>query len=269
MLLSIRHLRVAFAQGPVVHDVSLSLDRGRTLGLVGASGSGKSVSCHAVMRLLPGGARISGEVRLDGQDLLAMPPSQLRALRGKRIAMIFQNPARALNPVHRIGRQMREALHLHRGLSGRAARDESVAQLEAVGIPKAAERLRAYPHELSGGMCQRVMIAMALSARPDLLIADEPTTALDLTTQAQILHLLRRMQAEHGTALLFVTHDMGVIAEMAEAVAVLDAGTVVEHGPVDTVFARPGHPVTRRILSETRSLPLPRLDPPPLLEVEA
>ena len=161
---------------------------------------------------------------------------------------------------------MAEALRLHRGLSGRAARDEAVAQLEAVGIPDAADRLRAYPHELSGGMAQRVMIAMALSARPDLLIADEPTTALDLTTQAQILHLLRQTQAEHGTALLFVTHDMGVIAEMAEDVVVLDAGTVVERGPVRTVFAKPDHPVTRHILSEAQSLPVPRLDPPPLLE---
>lgn len=266
MLLSLRQLRITFGPKTVVDGVSLSLQRGQTLGLVGASGSGKSVTCHAIARLLPASAHVTGEVLINEQNVLAMSPREVRAIRGKRVAMIFQNPMHALNPVHRIGRQMEESLLLHRGLSGRAARAEAVSQLDAVGIPDAEDRLRAFPHQLSGGLCQRVMIAMALSAQPDLLIADEPTTALDLTTQAQILDLLRHMQAEHGTALLFVTHDMGVIAQMAHQVVVLDKGTTVESGPVREVFSLPTHAVTRHILSQAQWLPPPKLSPPPLLQ---
>ncbi|QPH54950.1 ATP-binding cassette domain-containing protein [Pontivivens ytuae] len=266
MLLSVDHLTVGFGQGPIVQDASFALAPGGTMGLVGASGSGKSVTCHAIARLLPDAADVTGRITFDGCDLLSLTARQMRPLRGGRIAMIFQNPTRALNPVHKIGRQMTEVLWLHRRLTGRAARNEAVAQLETVGIPDAARRLAAYPHELSGGMCQRVMIAMALAAQPDLLIADEPTTALDVTTQAQILHLLRQLQAEHGTALLLVTHDMGVIAEMVETVVVLDQGQVIEAGATRDIFTAPSREVTRKIVSEARSFPLPTLAPPPLLK---
>ena len=273
-LLSVGDLSIAFRTrtGPVtaVDAVGFEVPAGRTVGLVGASGSGKTVTCHALLGLLPPNAmRLSGRARFDGTDVFRLDEAALTALRGGRIAMIFQDPTRSLNPVRTIGRQIGETLRLHRGLRGKAARREAEALLDLVGIAEAPTRLSAYPHELSGGMCQRVMIAMAVAARPRLLIADEPTTALDLTTQAQILDLLRDLQRRFGTAILLVTHDMGVVAEMAQDVVVLDRGAVAEAGPVARVFRQPAHAVTRAIVDDASRLPAPPdIVPPPLLAVE-
>ena len=257
--LDIADLRVAFDApgGPVevLRGIDLSVTAGRTLGVVGESGCGKSVTMLAAMRLLGRRARVSGRVRLDGLDLLALPEREMERVRGGRIAMIFQDPMSSLNPVHRIGTQLREALILHRGLSGAAAQAEAVRLLERVGIPAARTRIGDYPHQLSGGMNQRAMIAMALAGEPEVLIADEPTTALDVTIQAQILDLLRDLQAERRMALVLITHDLGVIAETADDVAVMYCGRVVEHAPVERLFASPRHPYTRGLLAS-----LPRMD---------
>jgi peptide/nickel transport system ATP-binding protein len=257
--LDIADLRVAFDApgGPVevLRGIDLSVTAGRTLGVVGESGCGKSVTMLAAMRLLGRRARVSGRVRLDGLDLLALPENQMERIRGGRIAMIFQDPMSSLNPVHRIGTQLREALTLHRGLSGGAADAEAVRLFERVGIPAARSRIGDYPHQLSGGMNQRAMIAMALAGEPEILIADEPTTALDVTIQAQILDLLRGLQAERRMALVLITHDLGVIAETADDVAVMYCGRVVEHAPVERLFASPRHPYTRGLLAS-----LPRMD---------
>ena len=267
-LLALRQLSVEFhtKAGVVsaVRGVDLSIEAGRTLGLVGASGSGKTVTCHAILDLLPPNAvRRSGRAIFQGQDLLARGGRLLRKVRGGRMAMIFQNPVQSLNPVLSIGRQIGESLALHRRLRGTTARREAERLLGDVGITDPAARLKAFPHQLSGGMCQRVMIAMALAARPDLIIADEPTTALDLTTQAQILDLLRRLQRDHGTALLLVTHDMGVIARMAHDVVVMDQGRIIEEGSVVDLFGNPGHAVTRSIIAEASRLPVdPTITPP-------
>ncbi|WP_299391932.1 ABC transporter ATP-binding protein [Pelagibius sp.] len=262
MLLSVNDLAVSFdgalRAGRAVDTVSFTIEKGRTLGLVGSSGSGKSVTCHAILDLLPPTAeRLSGTAVFDGQDLFALDEGAMAACRGRRIAMIFQDPVRSLNPVMTIGAQLGETLRLHRGLSGPALTGEIKALLRLVGIPDPALRSRAYPHQLSGGMCQRVMIAMATAARPDLLIADEPTTALDLTTQAQILSLLRDLQEHFGTAILLVSHDVSVVAELAHRVAVMSQGRIVEEGAMASVLRDPRHPVTQEIVADAMRLPIP------------
>ena len=222
-LVAIRGLRVAFGGVPALHGIDLDVGAGESVGLVGESGCGKSVTWLAALGLLPTTAMVGGSVRLDGEELLGAGDAALDRVRGGRIAMIFQDPASALNPVHRIGRQVAEALRLHRGLSGAAAQAEARRLMDQVGIPDAARRLRSYPHEMSGGQNQRVMIAMALAGQPELLVADEPTTALDATIQAGILDLLRRLQAETGMALVMISHDLGVISEMCSRVCVMSA----------------------------------------------
>ncbi len=265
-LLEIRDLRVWFDtdRGRVhaVRGVSLAVAAGRTLGIVGESGCGKSVTCHAVLRLTPGNGIVRGEIRFDAHDLVVADEAELSRVRGREIAMIFQEPMSALNPVHTIGSQIAESLRLHRHMEKAAARAESTRLLERVGIPEPTRRLREYPHQLSGGMNQRAMIAMALACRPRLLLADEPTTALDVTIQAQILALLQELQRETGMAMMLVTHDLGVVAETADDVAVMYAGAVVEQGSVHEIFARPRHPYTAGLLQA-----IPRIDhDAPMLE---
>jgi len=265
-LLEIQDLHVRFAtrDGIVnaVDGVSLEVDRGRTLGVVGESGSGKSVTALTVMGLthLPN-ATLEGHVLLDGVDLLALPPDELRRVRGKRVAMIFQDPLSSLHPLYKIGWQIVEAIQAHEHVSEKAARARALEALTEVGLPNASERLQSYPHELSGGMRQRVMIAMALVLDPEILIADEPTTALDVTVQAQILDLVRALQAEHGTAVVLITHDLGVIAETADEVAVMYAGRVVELGPLTGVVDRPEHPYTWGLLQSLPSAETSRSEP--------
>jgi peptide/nickel transport system ATP-binding protein len=256
-LIALRGLAVEFGGAPALRGIDLDLAPGEALGLVGESGCGKSVTWLAALGLLPGRARVSGSVRLGGEELLGAPPAVLDRVRGGRVAMIFQDPASSLNPVHRIGRQVAEALGLHRGLRGAAARAEARRLLDQVGIPDAGRRLEAYPHELSGGQNQRVMIAMALAGRPELLVADEPTTALDVTIQAQILELLGALRRETGMALVLISHDLGVVAETCERVAVMYAGRIVEEAPVGRLFDRPSHPYTQGLLGA-----LPPLDGP-------
>ena len=245
----------------VVEDVSFSIRKGETLGIVGESGCGKSVTCLAVLRLLPkpAGQIYAGEVLLEGQDLLKLKPSKMRRIRGKRIGMIFQEPMTALNPVQKIGKQLAESYHLHFPEMGRKeVREASQDMLAKVGIPSPARRLQEYPHQLSGGIRQRVMIAMALACRPDILIADEPTTALDVTVQAQILELMHQLQEEMGMALIFITHDLGVVAEICDRVMVMYSGKVMEQADVDSIYANPRHPYTRGLLSC-----IPRIDSEP------
>ena len=248
-MLSVRGLNAAFRSGRdwtrVVHDVSFELGRNQTLAIVGESGSGKSVTALSVMRLLEAdSARIEGEVRFDGRDLLKLPDAEMRRLRGNRIGMIFQEPMTSLNPVLTIGNQIAEALIWHQSISAAAAEAESIRLLERVRIPAARSRFVEYPYRLSGGMRQRVMIAMALACRPDVLIADEPTTALDVTVQAQIFDLLRGLQRDKGTAILLITHDMGAVSEMADRVMVMYAGRVIEQGTAEQVLRAPRHPYT-------------------------
>lgn len=247
-LVALRGLAVAFDGQPALRGIDLAVAPGEAVGLVGESGCGKSVTWLAALGLLPSRAAVSGSVRLGGQELLGAPPAVLERVRGGRIAMIFQDPASSLNPVHRIGRQIAEALALHRGMGGAAARAEARRLLDQVGIPDAGRRLDAYPHELSGGQNQRVMIAIALAGRPELLVADEPTTALDVTIQAQILDLLGALRRETGMALVLISHDLGVVAETCDRVAVMYAGRIVEQAPVDRLFAAPAHPYTRGLL---------------------
>jgi peptide/nickel transport system ATP-binding protein len=261
-LLEVRDLRVEFdTEDGVVHavdGVSYSVDRGRTLGIVGESGSGKSVSNLTVMGLTRFyGARVSGEVIFDGRDLLTLGDDEMRRLRGEEIAMIFQDPLSSLHPFYRIGRQLEEAIRVHHDVAREAARTRAAELLDLVEIPQARLRLDSYPHEFSGGMRQRVMIAMALVNDPKLLIADEPTTALDVTVQAQILALIRRLQKELDTAVVMITHDLGVIAETVDEVAVMYAGRIVERAPTPTVFQAPEHPYTWGLLRS-----IPRLDVP-------
>jgi peptide/nickel transport system ATP-binding protein len=241
----------------VVDRVSFAVAPGETLGLVGESGCGKTVSALAVMGLLPRPAGVveSGRILLGGHDLAKFTQEQMRDVRGKRIAMIFQEPMTALNPVHTIGRQLHESLRLYEPRAARKTLDRRALELlEQVGIPAPAQRLNEYAHQLSGGMRQRVMIAMAIAGNPQVLIADEPTTALDVTVQAQILELLRRLQQEHGMAMVFITHDLGVVAELCDDVLVMYAGRVAEHAPVQQLFAAPRHPYTRGLIA---SVPLP------------
>jgi peptide/nickel transport system ATP-binding protein len=239
-----------------VDGIDLTVQRGRTLGIVGESGCGKSVTSLAVMGLLPkGAAEIKGQIRFEGKDLAAIPDRTLRDLRGDRIAMIFQEPMTSLNPSYTIGDQIAEAILRHRTVTKEEAKQHAIDMLNRVRIPSAAERYDEYPHKLSGGMRQRVMIAMALACTPDLLIADEPTTALDVTIQAQILELMRKLKDESETAIILITHDLGVVAEMCDDVAVMYAGQVVERAPCAELFEQPQHPYTVGLLGS-----LPRLD---------
>ena len=255
-LLSVEELRVSIGGVQVVDGVSLSARRGEILGVVGESGCGKSLTALSILRLLPAAARISGgNIWLDGDDLTAMHETALARMRGDVVSVIFQEPIASLNPLMKVSRQVAEALRLHRGVSASDAQREAVAMLGHVGISDPERRAGQYPFELSGGMCQRIMIASALVCRPKLLIADEPTTALDVTIQAQILDLMKRLRDEAGTTILLITHDMGVVAEMADHVAVMYGGRVVEAGLVDDIFADPAHPYTRLLLAT-----VPRLD---------
>ncbi|MCM8611966.1 ABC transporter ATP-binding protein [Accumulibacter sp.] len=253
-LLTVRQLRVAFAQGrallPAVDGIDLRLAAGETLALLGESGCGKSATALALLRLLPAAGRIvAGEVRFGGRDLLRLPESEMRAVRGGGMAMIFQEPATSLNPVLTVGRQMAEVLARHRSLGGTAAQATALDLLSAVGIADARRRLGEYPFQLSGGMKQRVMIAMALAGDPRLLVADEPTTALDVTIQAQILDLLRRLQVERAMGMLLITHDLGVVAQMATRIGVMYAGEIVEEAPRASFFATPRHPYTQKLFA--------------------
>ncbi|MFO1184847.1 MAG: ABC transporter ATP-binding protein [Bauldia sp.] len=262
-LLSVRDLSVRFAQGKVVTDavrhVSFDLYPGQTMGLVGESGSGKSVTALSILRLLPTSAsHPSGEILFNGVDLLRLAPADLRKVRGNDITMVFQEPMSSLNPLHTIERQVGEILKTHRGMTDAAARTRVLELLDQVGIADAKNRLGAYPHQISGGQRQRVMIAMALANEPDLLIADEPTTAVDVTVQAQILDLLLRLQREHQMAMLFITHDLGVIRKIAENVCVMTKGEIVEKGETARVFSTPQHAYTRHLLAAE-----PKGEPPP------
>jgi peptide/nickel transport system ATP-binding protein len=233
-----------------VDGVSLRLNRGETLGVVGESGCGKSVTSMSIMRLISApGEIVEGEVLLRGLEITKLSEEDMRHIRGNRISMIFQQPTSCLNPVFRVGDQISEALMLHRGMSKQQARQRSIELLTMVGIPSAKTRVDSYPHEMSGGMCQRVMIAMALSCEPELLIADEPTTALDVTIQAQILELMRDLKTRYETGIVLITHDLGVVAEMADNVVVMYAGKVVEEAPVGELFEAPKHPYTQGLLA--------------------
>jgi peptide/nickel transport system ATP-binding protein len=279
-LLRVEDLRVRFdtPDGTVraVDGISYELERGRVLGIVGESGSGKSVSSLAIMGLLGAErAHVSGRVLLGGRDLLALGEEQMRAIRGDEIAMIFQDPLSALHPYYRVGAQLSEAILAHRDVSRAQARARTRELLELVGIADAARRIDSYPHELSGGMRQRAMIAMALANEPALLIADEPTTALDVTVQAQILDLIVRLKDELGMAVVIITHDLGVVAETADEIAVMYAGRIVERAPAEQVFAAPEHPYTWGLLGSIPRLDTPRGDelvpipgrPPSLIEL--
>jgi peptide/nickel transport system ATP-binding protein len=261
-LLDVQDLRIELPtqRGPAlaVLDVGFSLARGDTLGLVGESGCGKSLTAMALMGLLPEGARVSGSIRLDGQELVGLDEQGWSALRGNRIGMIFQEPMTALNPVHTVVRQVAEPLRLHRNLSAAQAREAAIALLDRVGIPDAARRADAYPHQFSGGQRQRITIAMALACGPDLLIADEPTTALDVTVQKQILELLRELVDERGMALLLISHDLGVIARSVARMMVMYGGSVVESGPTAQVFAQRRHPYTQGLFGARPALLAPR-----------
>ena len=257
-LVEIRGLTVSFDDQPALRGIDLVVGPGETVGLVGASGCGKSVTWLAALGLLPGRARIGGSVRLADAELIGASAPTLDRVRGGRIAMIFQDPSSSLNPVHRIGRQITEALSLHRGLSGAAARAEAKRLLDQVGIPDAARRMDSWPHELSGGQNQRVMIAIALAGRPELLVADEPTTALDVTIQAQILDLLQQLRRETGMALVLISHDLGVVSETCERIAVMYAGRIVEEIPSAELFRAPAHPYTKGLLGALPPLSGPR-----------
>ncbi|ARU23713.1 hypothetical protein RSSE_c3331 [Ralstonia solanacearum] len=256
--LQVRNLRTHFFTRdgvlPAVDDVSFSLGRGRILGLVGESGSGKSVTGFSIMGLVdPPGRVAGGEILFQGRDLVRLPARELRRLQGNRIAMVFQDPMMTLNPVLRIEAQMVEAVRAHNGMRHAQAREHARDTLGLMGIPSPDERLRAYPHQLSGGMRQRVAIAIAMLHRPDLIIADEPTTALDVTIQAQILSEVQKLARQHGTALIWITHDLSVVAGLADEVAVMYAGRIVEHGPVDAVLDAPLHPYTRGLIDSLPS----------------
>ncbi len=276
-VLSVEQLNVSVqtANGwcPIVRDLSIEVAAGETLCLVGESGCGKSLTALAIMRLLPRGARIDGgRIRLGGVDLAALDEPALRNMRGRDLAMIFQEPMTSLNPVMTIGEQITEGVQRHESVSSAAARARALDLFNKVRIPDPQRRLAAYPHQLSGGMRQRVMIAMALACRPKLLLADEPTTALDVTIQAQILEMMAELRAEIGTAIVFITHDLGVVAEIADRVAVLYAGRIVEQTDVVSLFDNACHPYTRRLLS---AVPVPdparrgQRNPPPVLELNS
>lgn len=260
-LIELRNLHTQFFTDDglvrAVDGVSYALEKGETLGVVGESGCGKSVTALSILRLIPDppGKIVEGEILFEDVNLLDLSPAEMRRIRGNDISMIFQEPMTSLNPVFTIGNQIAEAVRLHQGLSKRDAIDKAVEMLTLVGIPVPERRVHEYPHQLSGGMRQRAMIAMALSCNPKVLIADEPTTALDVTIEAQILDLMRTLQHELGTAIIMITHDLGVVAEMARKVVVMYAGKVVEQAPVEQIFAEPNHPYTQGLLQS-----LPRID---------
>lgn len=271
-LLAVRNLRVAFAAREVVKNISFDIAEGETLGLVGESGSGKSVTSLAIMRLLGSKALIHGEIRLQQKalhakgrstvDLLALSESGMRHQRGRGVAMIFQEPMTALNPVMPIGRQVGEAILAHAPrTSRREVRSRVIAALEAVALPNAESRLRDYPHQFSGGQRQRIVIAMAIINHPRLLIADEPTTALDVTVQAQILSLLRKLRADYGLSMLFISHDLAVVGQIADCIAVMRAGQIVEQGPAHDLLTAPQHPYTRALLEAAPTMHTPRDQP--------
>jgi peptide/nickel transport system ATP-binding protein len=259
-LLAVDDLRVTLTtpRGPAdaLRGIAFELQRGQTLGLIGESGCGKSITALALMGLLPESARAAGSIRLDGRELLGLPEDSWCQLRGNRLAMVFQEPMTALNPLHRIGHQIAEPLRLHKGLSASAARAEALRLLERVQLPQAAQRLEAYPHQLSGGQRQRVVIAIALACGPDVLIADEPTTALDVTIQREVLDLIAQLVAEDGMALLLISHDLGVMAENVDRLLVMYGGTVVEAGPTEQVFQQRAHPYTRGLFAARPQLGL-------------
>jgi microcin C transport system ATP-binding protein len=275
-LLAVRDLRVHFRSGDAVVEavkgISFDIDKGETVALVGESGSGKTVSALSILRLLPYPSALhpTGIIEFHGRDLLRAPESLMRAIRGEKISIIFQEPMTSLNPLHTIETQVGEVLKLHRGLDDSAARQRVIELLGKVGLDEPEKRLHTYPHQLSGGQRQRVMIAMALANEPDLLIADEPTTALDVTIQAQILELLKQLQSELGMAMLLITHDLGVVRKMADRVYVMNAGEIVEEGPTADVFERPQHPYTRHLMSAQPKgqPPQPRPQAPIVLETE-
>jgi len=254
------HLTLASPRGPLpaLRGLTLRLERGQTLGLVGESGCGKSLTALAIMGLLPESAQLSGAITFDGRALTSLDDAAMGRVRGARIGMVFQEPMTALNPLHRIGRQIAEPLRLHRGMDSASARAEALRLLERVKMPQAAARLNAYPHQLSGGQRQRVVIAMALACGPQLLVADEPTTALDATTQREVLDLIDELVADSGMALLLISHDLGLMADRVEQLAVMYAGQVVEQGATAEVFARPQHPYTQGLLAARPRLGLAR-----------
>lgn len=261
VILSVRDLEVSFTtdDGPVkvLHGVNFDVRAGRTLGLVGESGSGKSVTSMSIMGLLPKpyGQIVNGQILYRGTDLVTLPAEQMYAMRGDRISIIFQDPMTALNPVHTVGRQINEVLELHRpDLDKRARNEYALEMLKKVKIPLPEKRLNEYPHNLSGGMRQRVMIAMALACKPDILICDEPTTALDVTVQASILELMNELQQETGMAMIFITHDLGVVAEVCDDVAVMYGGRIVEYAEIFELFYHPKHPYTERLMGLMPSL---------------
>ena len=259
-VLELRDLRIAFPTDDglvkAVDGLSFTLDRGRTLGIVGESGSGKSVTSLGIMGLHQGSnAQVTGQILLDGEDLVTATPHRIRELRGSKMAMIFQDPLSALHPYYTVGQQITEAYLVHNQVSKKAAVQHAIEMLNRVGIPQAASRVNDYPHQFSGGMRQRVMIAMALSCDPELLIADEPTTALDVTVQAQILDLISDLQQEYRSAVIIITHDLGVVAELSDDILVMYAGRCAEYGTAEEIFGRPGHPYTWGLLGS-----MPRLD---------
>ncbi|MFF5792105.1 ABC transporter ATP-binding protein [Paeniglutamicibacter sp. NPDC012692] len=260
-LLEIEDLTVTFASragtATVVHGISLAVERNQTVGIVGESGSGKSMTSLAIMGLLPAKATTTGSIRLQGQEILGSPERHLRKLRGERMAMVFQDPLSSLNPYYTVGKQIAEAYKAHRGGSLSAAKAVAVDAMGRVGIADPKRRVDNYPHQFSGGMRQRIMIAMAMCCEPDLLIADEPTTALDVTVQAQILDLMSQLQAESGTGMVFITHDLAVVSQVSQRVLVMNKGRVVENGSTEEVFSNPRDPYTQALLDA-----IPRIDDP-------
>ncbi|MCX7799973.1 MAG: ABC transporter ATP-binding protein [Fimbriimonadales bacterium] len=249
-------LRVRFGETEVVRGVCLRLDPGETLGVVGESGCGKSMTGYALMGMVPRPGRVTGSILLEGRELLGRPEAEWRSVRGAQIALVMQDPFASLNPVMRVGDQIAEVLELHRGMGRRQARDEAVSLLRQVGVPDAERSARKYPHQMSGGQRQRVVIATAFACRPKVLIADEPTTALDVTLQAQILRLIEDLQEQEGTAVILISHDIGVVAAVADRVAVFYAGRIVEEGPAEAVLRSPAHPYARALLA---AMPRPHL----------
>ena len=261
-LLSIEELTIAFRGKPVVRELSLAIQPGEVLGLVGESGSGKSVTSLAILGLVESAAEVRGSIRFDGEELLTLRPEAMRRYRGRRIAMIFQEPMTALNPVMQVGRQIAEAIETHQPtLTRREVRNAVIANLQAVALPDPEKRYTDYPHQFSGGQRQRILIAMALANRPQLLIADEPTTALDVTVQAQVLKLLRDLQQQFGLAMLFISHDLAVVAEVADRVAVMRHGWLLEQGSREQIFHTPRHPYTRSLLGAVPTLETDRTMP--------
>ena len=258
-LLEVNNLNVSLetSHGPAraVRNLNFSLEKGKTLGIVGESGCGKSMTALALMGLLPDNGSTTGDIKLNSENLLEKSEKEMCRIRGNRLAMIFQEPMTSLNPVHTIGKQIMEPLQLHKGLGKKEAFQEAIQLLERVGIPNPSERVKSYPHQLSGGQRQRVMIALALSCSPDILIADEPTTALDVTVQAQIMDVLSDIRREFGTAIILITHDLGVVAGFCDRTLVMYGGKIMEDGPTDHVFADPSHPYTKGLLRA-----VPRLD---------